>query len=69
VSRIVHELRWKEGEKGWPNPEMGQLLEKAMWQLLRAETSCNFFWGESWVPRAHADLDQVVSLVRQIQGK
>nr|VFJ86017.1 MAG: Glycosyl hydrolase family 57 [Candidatus Kentron sp. LFY] len=69
VSRIVHELRWKEGEKGWPDSERGQMLEKAMWQLLRAETSCNFYWGESWVPRAHTDLDQVISSLRQIEGK
>lgn len=33
------------------------LLEKGYWRLLRAETSCNFYWGEEWVPRAEADLD------------
>ena len=32
-------------------------LEQARWRLLRAETSCNFFWGEDWVHKAHADLD------------
>lgn len=32
-------------------------LEPAYYRLLRAETSCNFFWGEAWVDRAHADLD------------
>lgn len=32
-------------------------LEPALWQVLRAETSCNFYWGEAWVPRCHADLD------------
>jgi hypothetical protein len=25
--------------------------------VLRAETSCNFFWGESWVERCNHDLD------------
>jgi hypothetical protein len=25
---------------------------------LRSETSCNFFWGDAWVMRCHADLDQ-----------
>jgi hypothetical protein len=29
-----------------------------MWHLLRAETSCNVYWGETWVPRCQADLDQ-----------
>jgi len=31
-------------------------LEDATWHLLRAETSCNFYWGEAWVHRADADL-------------
>jgi len=31
--------------------------EQSLWPLLRAQTSCNFYWGEAWVPRAHADLD------------
>jgi len=31
-------------------------LEEATWHLLRAETSCNFYWGEHWVHRAEADL-------------
>jgi len=34
-------------------------LEQARWRLLRAETSCNFYWGEAWVERCHYDLDQV----------
>ena len=33
-------------------------LEEARWRLLRAETSCNFFWGEDWVSRCHHDLDE-----------
>jgi len=33
------------------------LLEQARWRLLRAETSCNFYWGEAWVERCHHDLD------------
>jgi hypothetical protein len=32
--------------------------EDALWPLLRAETSCNFYWGEAWVSRCHADLDR-----------
>jgi 4-alpha-glucanotransferase len=34
------------------------LLEQARWRVLRAETSCNLFWGEAWVPRCHNDLDE-----------
>ncbi len=31
-------------------------LEEARWRLLRAETSCNIYWGEAWVHHADADL-------------
>jgi hypothetical protein len=33
-------------------------LEQARWRLLRAETSCNLFWGEAWVRQIHSDLDE-----------
>jgi alpha-amylase/alpha-mannosidase (GH57 family) len=32
-------------------------LESGYHRLLRAETSCHFFWGEAWVDRCHSDLD------------
>ncbi len=31
-------------------------IAAALGSLLRAETSCNLYWGEDWVPRAEADL-------------
>ncbi len=40
-------------------------LEPAYWHLLRAQTSCNFFWGEAWVPRCHRDLDEVFQRLNQ----
>jgi len=46
--------------------EARRLLDEAHWRLLRAETSCNFFWGESWVPRAHHDLDEAERLLAQM---
>jgi alpha-amylase/alpha-mannosidase (GH57 family) len=39
------------------HPYRGEHLEQAHWRLLRAETSCNFYWGEDWVYRAHQDMD------------
>lgn len=39
--------------------ELSPQLKEAHWRLLRAETSCNFYWGETWVERCHADLDVV----------
>lgn len=47
-------------------------LEEATWHLLRAETSCNFYWGEAWVPRAHEDLHvcrQALARVRKRMGE
>ncbi len=60
VSKAIHDVRWRHGEKGWPDHEAGQLLEQATAHLLRAETSCNFYWGESWVPRCHQELDKAI---------
>jgi hypothetical protein len=33
--------------------------------VLRAETSCNFFWGDAWLQRCHDDLDQATDFVDQ----
>jgi hypothetical protein len=41
----------------------GQALEQARWHLLRAQTSCNFYWGEAWVNRCHTDLDRATQLL------
>lgn len=57
TSKAVHDARWRAGERHLNEPELDRLLEEAMWHLLRAETSCNFYWGEAWVERAHDDLD------------
>lgn len=58
VSDSLHQLFKKAG----PMPESEAVrnhLHEAHWHLLRAETSCNFFWGEAWVQKAHDDLDKV----------
>ena len=55
VSRILHDARGGAAHR----------IEEAMWRLLRAETSCNFFWGEAWVHRAHSDLD---ACLERMQG-
>lgn len=34
----------------------GSGAEAAIWRVLRAETSCNFYWGEAWVGRCVEDL-------------
>ena len=49
--------------------ELAGLVETAMWHLLRAETSCNFFWGEAWVPRSTADLDIARDALAQVERR
>ena len=56
ISAAVHEARAQA--MGRHDAGLWFELDEALWRLLRAETSCNFFWGEDWVPRAHADLDE-----------
>lgn len=60
VSRDVHAACRQNGQEYW--------LEEAKWRLLRAETSCNFFWGEAWVQRAHDDLDVSLSCLHRALG-
>jgi alpha-amylase/alpha-mannosidase (GH57 family) len=52
------EIAANEIKQSHPSPEQLRLLEEAYWRLLRAETSCNFFWGEAWVNRCHQSLDE-----------
>jgi alpha-amylase/alpha-mannosidase (GH57 family) len=47
--------RAAEGRDGVVAPD--NALREALWRLLRAETSCNFYWGEAWVDKCHNDLD------------
>ena len=57
LSKAVHDARWRAGEINDQQADLSYELENALWHLLRAETSCNFYWGEAWVDRCHADLD------------
>jgi hypothetical protein len=43
-----------------------QILDRAYWHILRAETSCNFFWGSRWVYRAFDDLEEAERLVDKV---
>lgn len=46
-----------------------QRLEDAQWHLLRAETSCNIFWGEAWCDRATADLEIAESVLDELDAE
>ena len=41
------------------------LVEQARRRVLRAQTSCSFFWGEAWVQRCHQDLDAATAHLDQ----
>lgn len=59
LSREFHTVAEAAARIQDPNPELARVLNEAHWHLLRAETSCNFYWGEAWVYKSHADLDDV----------
>ena len=55
--RVYGEALAQAGPPGERNADAHRRLSEAQWRLLRAETSCNFFWGEAWLARCHKDLD------------
>ncbi|MDS4070451.1 MAG: glycoside hydrolase family 57 [Candidatus Competibacter sp.] len=59
LSREFHAVAQAAARAQDPNPELARVLNEAHWHLLRAETSCNFYWGEAWVYKSHIDLDSV----------
>ncbi len=69
VSRQIHQARWECGQRGWADPQEARLVEEALWRLLRAETSCHFFWGEAWVQRAHDGMDDALAWLRKIKSR
>jgi alpha-amylase/alpha-mannosidase (GH57 family) len=64
ISGELHSLRMQSGA----GHGRDAALEHATWRLLRAETSCNFFWGEDWVGRCHADLDAAEHSLRELRA-
>jgi 4-alpha-glucanotransferase len=68
VSAQLQATEEKIRAKGDPSPSELAQLEQVRWRLLRAETSCNIFWGEDWVPKAHADLDEALGHLAQVHA-
>lgn len=69
VSRRIHEERWAFAQSGSRDAQKGRLIEESLWRLLRAETSCHFFWGEAWVQRAHDGLDDALDWLAKAQAR
>ncbi len=68
TSDAVHSARLTAHERHMRSPELHNELDEALWRLLRAETSCNFFWGEAWVDRCHGDLNQARTHLQRARG-
>lgn len=69
TSRVMHKLRDLATKADPDNGRLQHDLAEAHWRLLRAETSCNFFWGEAWVPRCHRDLDEAASFLGKTEAE
>ena len=67
VSGRYHDRRWALGQRG-RTPQEDYLLDDAYWRILRAETSCNFYWGSSWVHRAFDDLEEAERIIDQVHA-
>lgn len=49
-------------------PEAEEALHAAHDLILRSETSCYFFWGDSWVPKAQVQLDAAQEELQRAAG-
>ena len=66
LSRYIHDARWFAGERALAEGPEIAAIDAALEHLLRAETSCNLYWGEDWVPRAQGDLAAAWSALGRI---
>lgn len=58
VSSALHFVQSQAKESRPRNHEhLHYHLGEAHWRLLRAETSCNLYWGSDWVSKIHDDLN------------
>ena len=67
LSEAVHAARRNAIAIGAGNPDLYSRLEDALAMVLRAEASCNFFWGDAWVQRCHDDLDHATRHLEQAE--
>lgn len=67
TSNALHGLQNRAAHKA-SNGQVQHDLEEAYWRLLRAETSCNFFWGEAWVERCHKDLNDAWQFIHKVES-
>lgn len=64
LSKKFHELSSKIAAE--TNEEKKRSLEEIYWRILRAETSCNFYWGEAFLEKCHIDLNDAEQRLNNI---
>jgi len=69
TSEAFHAARHRIHEGSPQDSDLQRRLSEAQWRLLRAETSCHFFWGEAWVPRCHSDLEEVWTILNGLNPR
>jgi len=62
---LRHRLESARAESATPE-EAEEALSAARDLVLRSETSCYFFWGDSWVPKAAAQLDAAQEKLQRV---
>ncbi|HOU93188.1 MAG TPA: hypothetical protein PLU22_19185 [Polyangiaceae bacterium] len=68
ASAFYHRTKrdWERAAPMMSEPEAArELIHRAYDRLLTAETSCNFFWGSSWVHKAFDEIEQCYFLLDQ----
>ncbi len=63
VSRIYHEMR-RDPSLQALETQLGQARE----YILKAETSCYLFWGESWIPRLYEQTGHARRLLEELRS-
>lgn len=70
LSAAIQEAVRQANEQGIAEDEgFQQQLEETTWRLLRAQTSCNFYWGEAWVHRSDADMAASWEALNQVRAR
>lgn len=62
VSRIYHEMR-RDPSRQALETQLGQARE----YILKAETSCYLFWGESWIPKLYEQTGNARRLLEEVR--
>ncbi|MBN1131271.1 MAG: hypothetical protein JXA71_19940, partial [Chitinispirillaceae bacterium] len=69
LARVKETSAWYHALRRKADAGLDHLLSEAYWRILRAETSCNFYWGDAWVDKCHLDLNVAVDYLQEVERK